>query len=250
MENNKQQGAARLDAGTESIFKVVGTDEITGSLKTAGKSVFKFMLENEETGRIAILFFNATKTKSGHKVDHNGKFACFYRLTLGENPKSRYSKAQQLRSHFHGYAFKCVTEEGVCKKGDCYTLITKATPLNPILKDEWTIAGRLKGKSRRRNLGSGEKLKPAVQVKPQPALLINSVQTQSQPALPISATQTQSQPVLPVIAAQTQRTLPAKCIQKPTPGVIANIHLMSDEAYHKSFSFIDNEEEAEWLDIF
>lgn len=131
------------------IFEVINTKETVKLLKESGVS-FKFELMNVVTGEIAILYFNAMDGKSGCKVKLNSKFAKLYRLTIGENPRKRYSKAHQLRSHFIGKKLRCKTESAQYSNGDFYNRVTHAEPLIPIVKNEWTSTGILKGRNRSR----------------------------------------------------------------------------------------------------
>jgi hypothetical protein len=123
-----------IDVG--NIFEVINTNEVIKPISLARRPVFKFVMENINTGEIAILFLNANNTKIGYKVAHDGKFACLYRLTVGKNPKSAYSKAQHLRSHFIGSRFKCETELRTYEKGDLYTRVTEAEPISPVITAE------------------------------------------------------------------------------------------------------------------
>lgn len=133
----------------DDVYEVIKTDEIIRPASLHGTHSFKFDLMNLVTGEMAVLFLNADKTKSGYKVTHNGKFAKIYRLTIGDNPKARYSKAEQLRGHFLGQHLKCKTELASYANGDSYMKAVEAKPLTPIIKAEWTATGNLIGKNRR-----------------------------------------------------------------------------------------------------
>jgi hypothetical protein len=132
----------------DDVYEVIKT-EIIRPISLRGSYSFKFELMNVVTGEMAVLFFNISKTKNGYSVLHKGKFAKLYRLTIGENPKARYSKADQLRSHFIGLHLKCKTEPAKYSDGDVYMKAVEAKPLKPIIHDGWTATGELKGTSRR-----------------------------------------------------------------------------------------------------
>jgi hypothetical protein len=150
-DNNDLAIDISLDKCSHSDFYEVINVAIIRPATLKGIPIFQFKLINVESGKIAIMFFNANETKNGFKVPHDGKFAKLYRLTFGENPKARYSKAEQLLSHFIGERLKCQIELSKYENGDAYMKVLTAEPLHPIVKDEWTATGALKGKNRRRN---------------------------------------------------------------------------------------------------
>jgi hypothetical protein len=131
------------------VFEVIKTDEIVKVAKSGGHS-FKFELMNVLSGEIAILYFNAVVGKNSYKVHPNSKFAKLYRLDIGENPRKRYCKAHQLRSHFIGKELRCKTEDAQYSNGDYYNKVIEVEPVSPIVTDEWTSTGKLKGKCRGR----------------------------------------------------------------------------------------------------
>jgi hypothetical protein len=134
------------------VYEVILTDEILQLPE--GQYAFVFTLMNVKNPFCeAKIFFNVEKNNKNkhYKVSKHSKFARLYRLSFGKNPQNRYSKAEQLRSHFAGLQFKCKTKQSKYRKGDTYLKVTEMHPINPILSDDWTPTGILKTKNRSTN---------------------------------------------------------------------------------------------------
>lgn len=132
----------------------------TGSVKTAGgkKDTIILTLVDIESNQELVFFINAVKNKSAnYSVPRQGKFAKLYRLTTGENPSSRFSKAQQLMKHFIGKDFICEYETAKSTKGHCYNKVTSITPANAQQSDEWLSSGFTRKKRRQINGNDLEK---------------------------------------------------------------------------------------------
>lgn len=121
----------------------------TGSIKTPGaiKPVFILELYNDEKQISIIKFFNCKKTKKGNLVvDKNSDFACIYRISLGEDPSPRYSKAKQLLGHLIGLNFICEYEQAKDRNGSLYFRAKKMQPAKPQTGQTWFSNGKLKNK--------------------------------------------------------------------------------------------------------
>jgi hypothetical protein len=107
-----------------------------------------FLLKLEtESGEIINKFFNVTKTQKGnYTVGHNSDFAKLYRLTTGENPTARFSRADRLLKHLLGYEFVCEYDQSAWTDGTECLKVRNIRPLNPVQNNEWTITGNLKQK--------------------------------------------------------------------------------------------------------
>lgn len=115
------------------------------------KDVFVLELTSECTGKSLIKFFNVDKTlKSNYTVKHNSDFAKLYRVTTGENPIPRFSRADQLLSHLIGYEFVAEFINAISSAGIPYFKVTNLQPVIPIVTFEWFPTGQLKAKKRRR----------------------------------------------------------------------------------------------------
>ena len=98
-----------------------------GVIPTAGgeKPIFIMELHNETINEPLIKYLNCnSKTKDIYTVRHNSDFAKLYRLTLGDNPTKRFSKANQLLQHFLGSWFIAKYEKAADKNGVHYLKVT------------------------------------------------------------------------------------------------------------------------------
>jgi hypothetical protein len=129
-------------------------DTKIGSIYTAGGNSPLLIMElyAEPNNATLTKFFNCqSKTKGCYTVPHNSDFAKLYRLTFGENPTKRFSKAHQLLGHFLGCRFFVGYETAASKKNGSYRKVTHIEPEKPILNDAWVATGALK-KSRKSQL--------------------------------------------------------------------------------------------------
>jgi hypothetical protein len=117
----------------------VGCIAVKGGIKPV------FILELvADSGELLVKFFNVQKTTKGnYTVGRNSDFACLYRLTIGENPAARFSRADRLLGHFRGYEFSVEYIEALDKLNNFYQKVTAIKPLNPIVSEDWTITGHL-----------------------------------------------------------------------------------------------------------
>lgn len=117
----------------------------------AGKTpVFLLTLETE-SGKTLCKFLNFKLTLKGScTVGHDSDFAKLYRLTLGENPVKRFSKAKQLLSHFRGYSFFAEYKPAAWSNGSPFLKVTSLQPVDPRQNNDWTGTGKLRKKSRKR----------------------------------------------------------------------------------------------------
>ncbi len=121
----------------------VNTKTGTIAIKGGIKPVFLMELAND-AGEILIKFFNVNKTPKGsYSVDRNGDFAKLYRLTIGENPVARFSRCDQLLTHFIGYQFFIEYEQAHSNRIGDYLRVTSIKPEFPFLGDGWTMTGHL-----------------------------------------------------------------------------------------------------------
>lgn len=120
-------------------------DARIGSSYTAGgqKAVIILTLRNHASAREMVRFFNAKKIKgANYTVPRNGGFAKLYRITLGKNPKRKFSKAQQLINHLIGEIFICNYEFAQTEK-TTYFRVTEIVPSTPQYSENWLEDGRL-----------------------------------------------------------------------------------------------------------
>lgn len=96
-------------------------------------------------GEILIKYFNVSQTeKDNYTVPRNSDFARLYRLTTGQNPSARFSRADRLLSHFFGYEFNAEYVPALDKKNNQYLKVTAIRPCAPVDSDAWTITGHLR----------------------------------------------------------------------------------------------------------
>ncbi len=137
-------------------------DAYTGSIKTSGgiKPVFILHLYSHELDRNIIKFFNCNITKTGnYTVNKNSDFARLYRLTIGENPVARYSKAKQLLGHMVCESYVCEYVESKDKNDQTYFKAKNIKPVVPKMHDDWFENGQLKRKRAGRKRSSSIKSK-------------------------------------------------------------------------------------------
>jgi hypothetical protein len=91
----------------------------------------------------AIKYFQCElTTKKNYSVPRQGDFAKLYRLTFGESPDDRFSRADRLLKHFIGQNFYCQTELVLDKKTKkLYQKVSEIKPLISIENDAWTASG-------------------------------------------------------------------------------------------------------------
>jgi hypothetical protein len=117
----------------------IGTIAVRGGVKP----VFIFELADDQ-GELLIKFFNSDKTSKGnYTVGRNSDFARLYRLTIGDNPSARFSRADRLLGHFVGYGFLVEYLEAIDKLNNFYRKVTAIKPLNPVASEGWTVTGHL-----------------------------------------------------------------------------------------------------------
>lgn len=119
-------------------------------INTPGGQKPIFILELlTDDGKEVIKYLNVKKLPSGnYSAAKESDFAKLYRLAIGDNPIKRFSKAQQLLSHFHGVKFIVSFEEHKAANNALYFKAITLQPVVPIIRDEWTATGKLKGKPR------------------------------------------------------------------------------------------------------
>lgn len=128
-----------------ALCECIGTR--IGAIFTDGgkKPVFIMELRNEAINEPLIKYLNCNSTTKGnYKVPHNSDFAKLYRLTIGDNPTKRFSKAHQLLNHFWGRWFIARYENAELKKGQHYLKVTHIEPETPARNNAWTLGGTLK----------------------------------------------------------------------------------------------------------
>jgi hypothetical protein len=115
----------------------------TIAVKSGIKPVFVFELADDQ-GELLIKFFNSDKTSKGnYTVGRNSDFARLYRLTIGDNPSARFSRADRLLGHFVGHGFLVEYTEAIDKLNNFYRKVTAIKPLNPVVSEGWTVTGHL-----------------------------------------------------------------------------------------------------------
>jgi len=127
-----------------TLCKCVGTRVATISTEGGKQTVFILDLAIKDSGVILTRYFNVKKLPKGNcSVKHNSYFAILYRLTIGENPTARYSRAEQLLHHLHGHEFIAEYENASTLSIPHYFRVTKLKPVNPIVTDDWYPTGIL-----------------------------------------------------------------------------------------------------------
>jgi hypothetical protein len=112
------------------------------------KPIFILELLTDD-GKEIIKYLNVKKLPSGnYSAAKESDFAKLYRLAIGDNPTKRFSKAQQLLGHFHGVKFIVSFEEHKSSNNTLYFKAKTIQPVEPIIRDEWTATGQVKGKPR------------------------------------------------------------------------------------------------------
>ena len=143
----EQDSCNHNDSVTQADITCECIDTRIGEIYTQGghKPAFILQLHSEEINGPLIKYFNCvSKTKSRYTVPHNSDFAKLYRLTLGQNPTKRFSKAHQLLSHFLGYRFIATLKQETLKNGQHYFKATHIEPETLCKNDAWTTNGTLK----------------------------------------------------------------------------------------------------------
>lgn len=139
-----------------------------GEIQTvAGKRLVLVMeLESLESGRTLTKFFNCKRLISGHySVNRNSDFAMLYRLATGDNPKSRFSKVEQLLKHLRGISFKCAYIQSESDRSGRYFKVKDLIPVAIMLGDEWLKSGKEIKKPYRRRQHTIPKKNPARDIK-------------------------------------------------------------------------------------
>lgn len=140
------------------------TSSRIATINTAGgtKVVFIVELFSLDRGIDLIKYFNVVRTPKGsYSVKHNSDFAKLYRTTIGKNPISRYTRADQLLRHLEGKEFIAEYIDASTNQIEHYFKATKLEPVDPIITNEWFETGVLKAKKRGRryNKENGHKIK-------------------------------------------------------------------------------------------
>ena len=118
-----------------------------GKSKPVLASSFVLKLVEVATGEEVTCYIKFNKSKAGHAtVKPDGKFAMLYRLTLGQDPRKRYSQAQHLVNHFLGEQFNVIYVIEKTSKHETYRKAVSIKPIAPIIADGWTNTGRLRHK--------------------------------------------------------------------------------------------------------
>jgi hypothetical protein len=138
----------------EVLCECIAASESEKMITPKGKSkpvlVCSFVLKLMEiaTGEEVTCYLKFNKSKAGNKaVKPDGKFAMLFRLTLGRNPRKRYSQAQHLVNHFLGEQFVVTYVIEKTIKHETYRKTISIKPIAPIVSDGWTNTGRLRHKS-------------------------------------------------------------------------------------------------------
>jgi len=136
--------------------------QITPNDKSKPVLVCSFVLKLVEvaTGEEITAYLPYVKSLKGNAtVKPDSKFAKLYRLTIGDNPRKRYSDAKSLAGHFRGYEFLVsYSIESTAKNGK-YRKAEIIKPLNPIIGLGWSSTGKLQPKFK-------QKTKTKASVKP------------------------------------------------------------------------------------
>ncbi len=131
---------------TPVLCRCIGAKPVTTKIRGGATPSFILELVNVETNEKVICYFNARKTKSGHSVKPESKFAKLYRITTGNNPMPRYNKAQQLLKHFIGHEFIAEYKAETASNNQPYFKTTSIKPNKPKPSEQWKEDGELLGK--------------------------------------------------------------------------------------------------------
>jgi hypothetical protein len=146
-----------MQAQTNARIVCECIDTRIGVISTPGgeKPIFIIELYAEGINASLIKFLScSSKTKDHYTVRHNSDFAKLYRLTLGDNPTKRFSKANQLLPHFLGRRFLAEYVTETDKKGVRYLKATYISAENPVLSSAWIDTGTLKKVRKKRTFKS------------------------------------------------------------------------------------------------
>lgn len=137
----------------EVLCECIAASKSEKMITPKGKSkpvlVCSFVLKLVEiaTGEEVTCYLKFNKSKAAHAaVKPDGKFAMLYRLTLGRDPRKRYSQAQHLVNHFLGEQFNVIYVIEKTSKHETYRKAVSIKPIAPIISDGWTNTGRLRHK--------------------------------------------------------------------------------------------------------
>lgn len=135
------------------LCECVGTSQSEKQITPNGKSKpvlacsFVLRLVEIATGEEVTTYLPYVKSLKGNStVKPNGKFAKLYRLTIGDNPRKRYSDAKSLAGHFLGYKFLVSYSIESTATNEKYRKSIIIKPLSPIIADGWSITGKLQPK--------------------------------------------------------------------------------------------------------
>lgn len=165
---NTQNNSVPPEWNVYDAEEAICVDTRLGEIQTAAgkKTVLIMVLEVIESGRTLTKFFNCKRLKSGHySVNRNSDFAMLYRLAIGSNPKSRFSKVEQLLKHLRGINFKCTYIESQSDRSGRYFKVKDLIPVAIMFSDEWLASGREIRKPFRRRQSKTLKKKPAQDIK-------------------------------------------------------------------------------------
>lgn len=105
---------------------------------------FVLKLVEIATGEEITCYLKYNKSPKGNAaVKHDGKFAMLYRLTIGDDPRKRYSEAQYLVNHFRGHKFLASYVIANTAENYAYRKSASIKPAEPIVTDAWTNTGKL-----------------------------------------------------------------------------------------------------------
>lgn len=105
---------------------------------------FVLKLVEIATGEEITCYLKYNKSAKGNAaVKHDGKFAMLYRLTIGDDPRKRYSQAQFLVNHFRGHKFLVSYVITDTAENYTYRKSVSTKPAEPIVTNGWTITGKL-----------------------------------------------------------------------------------------------------------
>lgn len=129
----------------------------TGSI-TKPVLILELMCTDDQLTATKFFQCNLTPAKN-YSVPRNGDFAKLYRLTFGESPDGRFSRADRLLNRFFGEHFYCQTELSLDKKNNThYQKVIEIKPLIIQKNDLWTEAGTKLKKPRNSQNTLGKRL--------------------------------------------------------------------------------------------
>lgn len=132
-----------IKGGTMQEYQCIDARKGIIKIGSITKPVLILELINTDDQSTATKFFQCELTaKKNYSVPRNSDFAKLYRLTFGQSPDNRFSRADRLLGHFINEHFYCLTELAIDKKNNRY--YQKVSDIKPLIiqKNElWTCAG-------------------------------------------------------------------------------------------------------------